>query len=610
VTAAVLKLRILVLAIVLPTMGGVLVSLTGCGGGGGGSTTPVPPTIGMAFGAASIALNGNTTLTFNLSNPNAGIMLSGVGFTDSLPAGLAVSTPNDLTGSCGGGTITATAGSGSVNLSGASLNAGTSCSFSVAVTGTTEGVKNNTTSPVTSNEEGDGNAASASVTVGGSTGKIQHVVVIFQENRSTDNLFQDPVLIGRGADIQNFGIDSKGNKIQLQQQDIAADFNPDHSHSAFNDMCDLNSVSGQCQMDGADLIPVKCPAGVQNCVFSYVNPSEVQPYFQMAETYSFADHMFQTNQGPSFPAHQFLISGTSAPSCPTCPGGDLFAAENPITSGQPDAGCDAPAGTTVALIDPSGNEKSNSPIFPCFEHETLTDLLEANGNSWRYYTSSGYSGGTGLALWIGPEAIQHICGALTGPNGGCGGSDWTDHVILNQTQILTDITNNQLQDVSWVIPTGQASDHPGITDGSGPSWVASVVNALGNSPYWANTAIFITWDDWGGLYDHVAPPQVLLNCAQWGCGYVYGFRVPLIVVSPYAKAQYISTTQHDFGSILKFVEGTFNLPSLGYADAAADDFSDCFNFNQTPLSFQTIPSALKADYFLNDKTRPLDPDDD
>jgi phospholipase C len=326
----------------------------------------------------------------------------------------------------------------------------------------------------------------------------------------------------------------------------------------------------------------------------------------MAETYTFADHMFQTNQGPSMPAHQFLISGTSAPST----GSSLFAAENPQTGGlSPDAGCDAPAGSTVALIDPTGNEKSNPPIFPCFEHATLTDLLEQNGHTWRYYTPSGYVGGAAPALWIGPEAIQHICLPLNA-DGDCNGPDWTSHVVLNQTQILTDIANNQLQDVSWVIPTGLESDHPGSTDGSGPSWVASVVNAIGNSSYWANTAIFITWDDWGGLYDHVPPPQVLVNCTQFGCGYVYGFRVPLIVISPYAKAQYISKQQHDFGSILKFIENTFNLPSLGYADAAADDLSDCFDFNQTPLQFQTIPAALKAEYFLNDKRPPTDPDDD
>ena len=189
------------------------------------------------------------------------------------------------------------------------------------------------------------------------------------------------------------------------------------------------------------------------------------------------------------------------------------------------------------------------------------------------------------------------------------GTDWNNHVIINQKQILTDITSNQLPDVSWVIPSGQDSDHAGTSGTTGPSWVASIVNAIGTSSYWANTAIFITWDDWGGWYDHV-PPQVLVNCATFGCGYVYGFRVPLIVVSPYAKAGYISTKTHDFGSILKFIENNFGLASLGYADAAADDLSDCFDLNQTPITFQTINAPQDAQYFLNDKTPPTDPDDD
>ncbi len=100
------------------------------------------------------------------------------------------------------------------------------------------------------------------------------------------------------------------------------------------------------------------------------------------------------------------------------------------------------------------------------------------------------------------------------------------------------------------------------------------------------------------------------NCSQWGCGYVYGFRVPLIVISPYAKAGYISHVNHDFGSILKFVEQVYGLPSLGYADVPADDLSDCFNFNQTPLPFQTINTPLGIDYFLHDRTPPTDPDND
>ena len=125
----------------------------------------LPPTIAKSFGAASIPLNGSTSLSFTINNPNVGSGLTGVGFTDSLPAGLVVSTPNGLAGTCGGGTITATAGTGSVSLSSASLASSASCTFSVNVTGTTVGTKNNTTGAVTSVEGGAGGTAAATVTV-------------------------------------------------------------------------------------------------------------------------------------------------------------------------------------------------------------------------------------------------------------------------------------------------------------------------------------------------------------------------------------------------------------------------------------------------------------
>jgi phospholipase C len=167
------------------------------------------------------------------------------------------------------------------------------------------------------------------------------------------------------------------------------------------------------------------------------------------------------------------------------------------------------------------------------------------------------------------------------------GSDWTGtspKVVLNQTQsnaqIFSDISNNQLPQVSWAIPDGQDSDHALGNNGSGPSWVTSIVNAIGNSQYWSNTVIVITWDDWGGWYDHVAP-QILNS-------YEYGFRVPMIGISPYAKLGYISHATHDFGSIPKFIESNFGLRSLGYADAPANNLSDCFNFAQTATKFQTI----------------------
>lgn len=433
---------------------------------------------------------------------------------------------------------------------------------------------------------------------------IRHVVVLFQENRTPDNLFQDPVLIARGADIATAGLDSHGALVPLMPMDLGTagalpqTYDLSHAHRAFVDMYDGG------RMDGADKIgcapAAACPAGANSHPqFRYVLPSDVQPYFALAEHYTFGDRMFQTNQGPSFPAHQFIIAGTSAPSTAS----PLFAAENSTPTAQP-TGCIAPSSVVVAMIDAAGSESAQPGQYPCFEHPTLTDLLTAAGVSWRYYTPSAGS------IWTGPVAIAHICeqqnvqGTLS-----CSGSEWTRNVVLTSSAILSDVANGNLAQVSWVIPDGRSSDHAMINDGSGPSWIGSIVNAIGASRYWSDTAIIITWDDWGGWYDHVAP-RVIDDGVSWGSGYVYGFRVPLIIVSPYAKAAYISHQTHDFGSILRFIEVTFGLRSLGYADAYADDLADCFDLTQSPLKFETVPTTLGAGHFLSERRAPLDPDDD
>jgi len=432
-------------------------------------------------------------------------------------------------------------------------------------------------------------------------GKFQHVVIIFQENRTPDNLFHDPVLIQAGADIASSGKNSAGQTIPLTPSPLDINYDLSHTHSAF-----MMMYNGG-KMNGANSVKVSC----QNCAppnpqFKYVNPSAVQAYFQMAEQYAFGDRMFQTNQGPSFPAHQFIISGTSAPT----PTSRSFVAENSggNLNSRDVSGCIAPPIAFVELVGPTGTE--NQTMYPCTDHPTLTDELNENSIDWRYYTPS-----AGV-IWTGPKAIEHMCGPNAPPPHAtaCVGSDWKNHVVLytqpNPAPILIDISNSDLPAVSWVIPAGKNSDHAGISTGGGPSWVASVVNAIGNSQYWANTVIIVTWDDWGGWYDHVPPYKVVNDGVSWGSGYVYGFRVPLIVISPFARPRYISHVNHDFGSILHLIEENFNLPSLGYADAYADDLSDCFNFHQQPLVFQTIDAPLKADYFLNDTSPPADPDDE
>jgi phospholipase C len=302
----------------------------------------------------------------------------------------------------------------------------------------------------------------------------------------------------------------------------------------------------------------------------------------MATRYAFADRFFQTNQGPSFPAHQYIISGTSTVSN----GSALRAADNPFSPlGGASGGCDSPIGSFVWLIDPLGNE--NQAAYPCFERRTLMDLLAAKSLSWRYYQAH-----LGAGLWEGPDAIAHLRRS----------KEFSRHVVAPPKLFLTDVARGRLANVVWVTPTALASDHASITNGSGPSWVASVVNAIGMSRYWQNTAIFVTWDDWGGWYDHVAPP--LYN------SYELGFRVPLIVISPYVKPHYVSHRRHEFGSILRFIEETFETGSLRTTDVRSDDLSDCFDFLQPPLRFSPIHAPLNSEYFMRQPASREDPDTD
>jgi len=406
------------------------------------------------------------------------------------------------------------------------------------------------------------------------TPPVQYVIVIMQENRSTDNLFHGLP----NADIADSGMNSKGQKIALTSIGLVNDYDPVHQHPDFVVQYDGG------KLDGADLVRIKCGPKAKHCPppnaqFKYVVPKQVAPYFQMAETYAFADKMFQTNQGPSYAAHQFIISATAAPDSTST----LFASETP-NGGS--AGCAVHPNVWVQMIDPLGHETLLR--YPCFEHATLTDLLDNQQLTWRYYAEAA------AGLWNGPNSIAHI---RNGP-------DWSNDII-DPEQVLTDISQGQLSNVSWVTPRHPDSDHPGTNNGTGPSWIASIVNAVGASSYWNSCAIFITWDDWGGWYDHVKPP--VIN------SYEYGFRVPLVIVSPFARPGYVSHATHDFNSIVRFVEEDFGLPSLGFGDAHSDDLYDVFDFGQAPRPFHNIAAPHDAHYFLTRKKipiRPSLPDDD
>jgi phospholipase C len=387
---------------------------------------------------------------------------------------------------------------------------------------------------------------------------LAHVVVIVQENRSFDNVFA----AFPGADGATSGRTSSGETVALKSTPLVTDYDPDHGRSNF-----LVEWNGG-KMDGFDreTWDRRGTTPPQNFAYAYVPRVDIEPYWQMALRYTLADRMFASNNGPSFPAHQYLIAGQSAD-----------AAENPNVPGSGgfrDArltwGCDSPTGSKVATLTPHGSPGPD--VFPCFDYRTLADLMDAHGTTWAYYAPRFGDPAAGY-IWSAYDAVRHI---RYGP-------DWDRNVISPPSSILDDIAAHRLREVSWVAPNELESDHARLTDGTGPAWVASIVNAVGSSSYWQDTAILITWDDWGGWYDHVAPPQI----DHMGLG----IRVPLIVVSPYAKRGYVSHVQHEFGSIMRLVEARFVLGNLRTRDAVSDDLADCFDFTQPPAPFEPIPAV-------------------
>lgn len=455
-----------------------------------------------------------------------------------------------------------------------------------------------------------------------------HIIIIVQENRTPDNLFQglcgapfgtaascSTAPTGKQYDIQTSNWLDKTSTTGVTQPiavPLATKWDLDHAHHSWVTQCDRDTV-GNCKMDGAAKVACKglgCPARAS---LGYVDNSAgtLNPYLRLATQYGWANSMFQTNQGPSFPAHQFIFGGTSAPSLAADHAG-TFAAENTNGKGT-GAGCIATSTRFVQLIDPKGVESSSNRIFPCFDHNTVADLLAPRSITWRYYTPDAGS------IWTAPNAIQHICMA-SGTT--CTGSDWKANVDLKPAHVLTDIAACSLRQVTWVVPSGQNSDHAGVDTNGGPSWVASIVNAIGNSwttsnhkcDYWGNnsndaTAIFILWDDWGGWYDHRAPEKMP---APQG-GYQMGFRVPLLVVSAYTPAQTVDNNRHDFGSLVRFVEHNFGIPegALTFADArSTTDLTSFFNLSKPARTFTVLPAAVKASFFLNDKRPMTAPDND
>jgi phospholipase C len=510
--------------------------------------------------------------------------------------------------------------------------------------------------------------------------QIKNVVVIVQENRTPDNLFHfltpachipagatgyqacTPSVTSSCYDVSPCGLSNQSGTvvpITLTGMPLAGSADLIHSHLAFEQMCDPDS-NFKCRNDGA------WQASPNGLAYGYVeNPAVtnydgstgylLDPYLKFAEQYGWANFMYQTNQGPSYPAHQFLFTGTSARSN-SDDKNSIFVSGNFL--GATVAGCLLPASTSTTpvagrVIQPANPATTGCTLFDansvqeCTVFNTIgannvgtfcgtpnnlaTTVLDPNSISWKYYTPSDY------AIWTAPNALASICDPQPNASGGfeCAGTEYAANVDLANygTDILGDITNCKLSQVSWVIPNGAWSDHAGPSANYlpyGPSWVAAVINAIGNNPtcpagtpdagqtFWNNTAIIVTWDDWGGWSDNQPASVGHLPCVfttpPTPCqgDYQYGFRVPLLVVSAYTPAGYIDDLAYDFGSILRTIEGINQLKEgmMGNADARSQrDLHTFFTLTQ-PRSYQTVPAVKDANFFLTYTGPATPPDND
>jgi phospholipase C len=426
---------------------------------------------------------------------------------------------------------------------------------------------------------------------------IKHVIVLVQENRTFNMLFAKfPGATGTivGKKKIGAGKHAKTESINLTEVNLYTGFSPSHLYVAYRTAYDGG------KMDGFNDI-IYNPNGKKEGAepYQYVNPQQIAPYWTMAEQYALANKMFQTQGSGSFTAHQELIRGDTA----------INSSESMIDypSESKVWGCDAPAGTTTPLITTQLKYEPTAGPLPCTkafpssgsDYLTLRDLMDGASPpvSWKYYTPQLGPYGPG-SLWNAFDVIAPVRY----------GSEWGTNVNWPETNIFNDITNGDLPAMSWVIPDFYNSDHPGHGKDTGPSWVASIVNAIGQSSYWNTTAIIVTWDDWGGYYDPVKPPSI---DNQGGMG----FRVPMIVISPYSRETsssqpgYISNVVYSFGSILRFAEDTFGLGRLGTTDSTCNSIGpesgsqggDMLDFSQKPRKFTVIPSKYSKAYFLHQK---------
>ena len=374
---------------------------------------------------------------------------------------------------------------------------------------------------------------------------IKHIVVVVKENHTFDNYFGS----FPGAEGTTTCKKSDGSTFPCPRAPDRTSHDLSHAHSA--GLVDYNGG----KMDGWDL-PGSSSNG-DDLAYAQYTEQDIPNYWQYARHFTLADHFYSEVIGPSFPGHLAVLTGQAG-----------------WALGNPDAipywGCDQGASTRVTIEDPV--TCTQKQVFPCFDIPSVPDILPS-GLKWKFYGSNFY---VLNEIWSMFNAVKSIRQ----------GQGWSN--VVNVTQFEKDIDAKTLPDVSWLVNQDLNSEHPNVGSVcAGENWTVKKLNKLMQSDYWKDTVVLFTMDDFGGWYDHVPPPR------QYGCfpaaPYGLGFRLPLIIMSPFAKPGFVFKEVSEHASIPRFIGKIFGaqktLHDLDPAaqDAQANDLMNAFNFEQTPL---------------------------
>jgi len=416
-------------------------------------------------------------------------------------------------------------------------------------------------------------AAAAGRTPGTPRSPIEHIVFVAKENRSFDHYFG--AFPDAGNDLNQSTTARcyrKSNPSVVDSFTMPAAHDPmpqdvSHANSTFYTAYHNGKMDGFCHERGA----VVSSTG-EDIADSQMRTGDIPNYWSYAKKYGIGDRMFASWRGASFGNNVFAVAAQTGRYSTVLGRRAIYGNPQDPQGGSHTWGCNNSANTTVSMIDLQGKL---SDVFPCFSFPSMPNLLDDAGLDWRYYSAQDGS----HFVHSGVAAIRSLrCAPGDAPP--CTGANpyWDSHVV-DGTKILSDAANGTLPAVSWYL--AKETEHPPKTACAGENATVRAVNAIMQGPEWDSTAVVVWWDEWGGFYDHVKPPTI----DHFG----YGFRVPLIVLSPYAKQGYIDHSTGEFDSMLKFIEDNWGLAPLTSRDANAPSLADVFDFSQAPTKPDPLP---------------------